>query len=52
VFCEFASCHKIVTVTSPKIVLKDCPKIVCEFGPWSVGSQHARDLVIMTKSQS
>jgi len=31
VFCEFASCHKIVV--SPKIVLYDCPKIVCEFGP-------------------
>jgi len=29
-FCEFASCHKIVV--SPKTVLR-LFKIVCEFGP-------------------
>jgi len=43
-FCEFASCHKIVA--SPKTVLIMCPKIVCEFGPTSISRGSLRGNVV------
>ena len=43
-FCEFASCHKIVA--SPKTVLIMCPKIVCEFGPTSISRGSLRENVV------